>query len=320
MRLVSGSPVATETGDMNTSIMDAAGDAFVVGCYSLAKASTMTAVVRDILENYQENPGIGDGDAFICNDPTLAPSIRTTTALVMPVFVDGTLIAWSGAELHIIDVGGPTAGQVQIGARDIFGEAPLVAPIKILEGDTLRRDLEREYLRRSRLPELMGLDLRAKIAAATVARRRLQDVAAEYGTDVLRDAMADMLDYAETRFRQRLAELPDWHLAAPHLHRVRRRHPHGDDRHGEARRRAHLRFPRHLEAGAGHHQRDPGSARGHRQGQPVHAAVLGPAVVALGGRARRPREDRARHPGRCAVAGRRLQIPPPPRYGRSASR
>lgn len=209
VRLVSGSPVATETGDMNTSIMDAAGDAFVVGCYSLAKASTMTAVVRDILENYQENPGIGDGDAFICNDPYVGAQHQNDTALVMPVFVDGTLIAWSGAEIHIIDVGGPTAGQVQIGARDIFGEAPLVAPIKILEGDTLRRDLEREYLRRSRLPELMGLDLRAKIAAATVARRRLQDVAAEYGTDVLRDAMADMLDYAETRFRQRLAELPD---------------------------------------------------------------------------------------------------------------
>ena len=98
---------------------------------------------------------------------------------------------------------------MQIDAQDIFGEAPLVAPVKILEGDVLRRDIEREYLRRSRLPELMGLDLRAKVAAATVARRRLQEVAAEYGTGMLCDAMADMLDYAETRFRQRLGELPD---------------------------------------------------------------------------------------------------------------
>lgn len=209
VRLVSGSPVATETSDMNTSMMDAAGDAFVVGCYSLAKASTMTAVVRDILANYRENPGIRDGDAFICNDPYVGAQHQNDTALVMPVFVDGELIAWTGAELHLIDVGGPTAGQVQIGAEDIFGEAPLVAPVKILEGDTLRRDIEREYLRRSRLPELMGLDLRAKIAAATVARRRLAEVAAEYGTETLRDAMADMLDYAEARFRQRLSELPD---------------------------------------------------------------------------------------------------------------
>jgi len=209
VRLVSGSPIATEIGDMNTSMMDAAGDAFVVGCYSLAKASTMTAVVRDILDNYQDNPGIREGDAFICNDPYVGAQHQNDVALVMPVFVDDELIAWTGAELHLIDVGGPTAGQVQIGAEDIFGEAPLIAPVKIVEGDRIRRDVEREYLRRSRLPELVGLDLRAKLAAATVARRRLQEVAAEYGADKLCDAMADILDYAEARFRQRLTELPD---------------------------------------------------------------------------------------------------------------
>jgi len=209
VRLVSGSPIATEIGDMNTSMMDADGDAFVVGCYSLAKASTMTAVVRDILDNYRDNPGIREGDAFICNDPYVGAQHQNDVALVMPVFIDDKLIAWTGAELHLIDVGGPTAGQVQIGAQDIFGEAPLIPPVKILEGDRIRRDIEREYLRRSRLPELVGLDLRAKLAAATVARRRLQDVAAEYGADMLCDAMADILDYAEARFRQRLSELPD---------------------------------------------------------------------------------------------------------------
>lgn len=209
VRLVSGSPIATEIGDMNTSMMDANGEAFVVGCYSLAKASTMSSVVYDILENYKQNPGIRDGDAFICNDPYVGAQHQNDVALVMPVFVGDELVAWAGAELHQIDIGGPTAGQVQIGARDIFGEAPLIPPIKIFEGDQLRQDLEREYLRRSRLPELVGLDLRAKIAAATVARRRLQEVAAEYGVGVLRDVMADMLDYAESRFRERLKELPD---------------------------------------------------------------------------------------------------------------
>lgn len=209
VRLVSGSPIATEIGDMNTTLMDAAGDAFVVGCYSLAKASTMSAVVKDILRNYRDDPGIREGDAFICNDPYVGAQHQNDVALVMPVFVDGEPIAWTGAELHLIDVGGPVAGQVQVGAQDIFGEAPLITPVKIMENDHLRRDLEREYLRRSRLPELVGLDLRAKFAATTVARRRIQEAAAEYGARKVRDAMADMLDYAEARFRQRLSELPD---------------------------------------------------------------------------------------------------------------
>lgn len=209
VRLVSGSPVATEANDMNTALMDAAGDVFVVGCYSLAKATTMASVVKDILEHYAENPGIREGDGFICNDPYVGAQHQNDTALVMPVFVDGELVAWSGAELHLVDVGGPVAGQVQIGAKDIFAEAPLIPPLKILEGDEIRRDVEREYLRRSRLPDLIGLDLRAKIAATTVARRRLCELADEYGADVLENAMADMLDYAETRFRQRLLELPN---------------------------------------------------------------------------------------------------------------
>jgi N-methylhydantoinase B len=209
VRLVSGSPVATEANDMNTALMDPEGNVFVVGCYSLAKASTMAAVVRDIVANYSDDPGIREGDAFICNDPYVGAQHQNDTALVMPVFVDGELVAWTGAELHLVDVGGPVAGQVQLGARDIFGEAPLVPPLRILENDRLRPDIEREYLRRSRLPELMGLDLRAKLAATTVARRRLQEAAAEYGTGVLRDAMADMLDYAEARFRARLLELPE---------------------------------------------------------------------------------------------------------------
>jgi len=209
VRLVSGSPVATEANDMNTALMDATGDVFVVGCYSLAKATTMASVVKDILENYTENPGIRAGDAFICNDPYVGAQHQNDTALVMPVFIEDELVAWTGAELHLVDVGGPVAGQVQIGAKDIFGEAPLVPPLKILEEDRIRRDIEREYLRRSRLPDLVGLDLRAKIAATTVARRRLQEVADEYGVDALKDAMADMLDYAETRFRQRLMDLPN---------------------------------------------------------------------------------------------------------------
>lgn len=209
VKLVSGSPVATEASDMNTALLDASGDVFVVGGYSLAKATTMSAIVKDVIANYAENPGIREGDAFICNDPYVGAQHQNDTALVMPVFVADQLVAWTGAELHLVDVGGPAAGQVQIGARDIHGEAPLIPPVRILEGDRIRRDLEREYLRRSRLPELIGLDLRAKIAAATVARQRLQELAADYGVQVLVDAMQDMLDYAETHFRVRLLELPD---------------------------------------------------------------------------------------------------------------
>jgi N-methylhydantoinase B len=209
VRLVSGSPVATESNDMNTSLMNAAGDVFVVGAYSLAKATTMSDVVKDILEQYRDNPGIRPGDAFISNDPYLGVQHQNDVAFVMPIFWDDELLAWAGAEIHQVDVGGPTAGQVQFGAKDIFGEAPVFPPVRILEGGVLRRDLEREYLRRSRVPELVGLDLRAKVAACNVSSERIRDLVGEYGLETVRAAFEDILDYAEFRFRGRLRDLPD---------------------------------------------------------------------------------------------------------------
>jgi N-methylhydantoinase B len=125
------------------------------------------------------------------------------------VFWDGELAAWSGASLHVIDVGGPLAGQVQVDAADIFGEQPLTGPIKVVEGGRFRRDVENTFTRNSRLPNLLALDLRAKVAASQVIRKRLQETFAEFGARTVLAAMDDVVDYSERRLRARFAELPD---------------------------------------------------------------------------------------------------------------
>ena len=209
VKLVSGSSVATETHDMNTRLMNAEGDVCVVGILSLAKATTMSDVVKDILENYKENPGIGPEDGFLCNDPYLGVQHQNDVAYVAPIVVGNDLLAWAGAEIHQVDVGGPVAGQVQFGAKDIFGEAPIFPPVKILENGQVRRDIEREYLRRTRLPDLVGLDLRAKIAACNVSRKRMQELADEVGAETIQACIEEMIDYAERRFRARLLDIPD---------------------------------------------------------------------------------------------------------------
>ncbi|MGH3005784.1 MAG: hydantoinase B/oxoprolinase family protein [Gaiellaceae bacterium] len=209
MKLVSGSTVATEANDLNTSIMDARGDVVAVARYSLAKATTMQCVVQDILREYEENPGIAPGDGFLCNDAYVGVQHQNDVALVMPFFHEGELLGWVGAEVHQVDVGGPVPGNVQVGAQSIFGEAPLIPPIKIIEGGTLRRDLERNYLLRSRTPELLALDLRAKWAACNVAAQRLGQLADQYGNETTQQLMDDVLTTTEARFRARLAALPD---------------------------------------------------------------------------------------------------------------
>jgi N-methylhydantoinase B len=206
---LSGSPVATEVFDMNAGLMTATGDLVYIDNFICAQATTLSSLVRHLIERYGDNPGFAPGDVFLCNDPYVSVCHQNCVQVVAPIFDGEELIAWAGASLHAIDVGGPTAGQVQLDAADIHGEQPLIGPIKIVEAGRIRADVEHTYLNNSRLPELLGLDLRAKIAAVDVIRRRLLDTCREFGTETVLAAMQDIIDYTEVRMRARLEELPD---------------------------------------------------------------------------------------------------------------
>jgi N-methylhydantoinase B len=206
---VSGSPVATEVFDMNTGLMTARGDLVYIDNFICAQATTLSSLVRHLLVEYGDNPGFGPDDIFLCNDPYISVCHQTCVQVAGPVFWQGELVSWAGASLHVIDVGGPLAGQAQVDAVDIFGEQPLTGPIKVVEAGRFRRDLEHTFTRNSRLPDLLALDLRAKVAATQVIRRRLLETFEEFGAETVLAAMDDVIDYTERRLRARIAELPD---------------------------------------------------------------------------------------------------------------
>lgn len=206
---VSGSPVATEVFDMNTGLMTGSGDLVYIDNFICAQATTLASLVRYLRAEYADNPGFGPEDVFLCNDPYVSVCHQTCVQVAAPVLWQDEVVAWSGASLHVIDVGGPLAGQAQVDATDIFGEQPLTGPIKIVEAGRFLRDVERTYKRNSRLPDLLALDLRAKVAASEVIRKRLLATFEEFGADTVLAAMDDVVDYTEHRLRARLSELPD---------------------------------------------------------------------------------------------------------------
>lgn len=209
LQVVSGSPVANETFDFNTALLNADGEVFTIGIYISIHAVSLEQVVKYILEEYRDNPGINEGDMFICNDPYVGAVHQNDVLLVAPIHWEGELVAWTGVAIHQIDVGGPGRGQVSIGASSIYEEAPVMPPMKIVEGGVTRKDLEAEYLTRSRLPELLGLDLRSMIASNNVAKRRINELIGKYGLETVKTVMEEITGYTETRLKNRLKELPD---------------------------------------------------------------------------------------------------------------
>lgn len=209
LKRVSGSQIAVEASDLNTVIMAADGRVVACGRYVLIQVASMHLVVSYLLEHYGDNPGIGPGDQFITNDPYVGTLHQPDVVLAAPIFVDGTLVAWCASVVHQSDVGGPTPGGITYDARSIFDEAIPMAPIKIVEGGRLRNDVEREYLIRSRTPELNALDLAGQIAANRHAATQVEQVCRRYGTTTLTAALAQLLEAGERQLRRRLRGLPD---------------------------------------------------------------------------------------------------------------
>ena len=57
LKRVSGSPVATEIQDFNTSLCTADGQNFMVGPYIVSHGVSQGILVENLLKDYQQNPG-----------------------------------------------------------------------------------------------------------------------------------------------------------------------------------------------------------------------------------------------------------------------
>jgi N-methylhydantoinase B len=206
---VSGSPIASFGRDFNPCIMDAHGDFIFFGPYLQFHAGMQDLSVKWILENRSENPGIFDGDMFIHNDPWVGTCHQQDAATMCPIFWEDELFCWVGSTLHFPDLGGPTPGGWCPAATSVFDEPVPMPPVKIVERGTVRRDLEEMWKRRSRMPDAVGLDLRAVIAGNNVARDRVLALIRRYGPGTVKAVMERIVDDAEQAFLAKLADVPD---------------------------------------------------------------------------------------------------------------
>ena len=210
LKKMSGSPGVTEANDFDFAICDELGQEVQVGLYNTGLVASMDLAIYWILQNRSANPGIRPGDMFLSNDPWVGGGLhQNDTAIIAPVFVGDELFCWTSAVCHQIDVGGAKPGSADLGANDVFTEAVPTPPIKIVRGGELQADVVDSFVRRSRMPYLVQLDLRAKISANQVGHKRLTALVERYGAITVKAVMKAMMDDAERRLRARLASIPD---------------------------------------------------------------------------------------------------------------
>ncbi|HKW54869.1 MAG TPA: hydantoinase B/oxoprolinase family protein, partial [Stellaceae bacterium] len=178
---ISGSPVAMYALDLNPSILTEDAEFIFFGPYMQYMSGVTDTQVKWILENRSDNPEIREGDMFLANDPWVGAAHQMDVMLICPVFWEGELFCWVTNCLHQYDIGGITPGSFCPGAETAFDEGILIPPVKIIEGNEIRRDIEDIYLRSSRKPELVALDFRAQMAGNMAARERVLQLIRRYG-------------------------------------------------------------------------------------------------------------------------------------------
>ena len=206
---ISGSPICAYGHDFNPVILDERGDIVFFGPFLQYLAAAVGSAVKWTMENRSENPGIHPGDVFLTNDPWIGATHQPDVALMAPVFVDDRLFCWVGNSLHQWDLGGTAPGGFNPMAENVFWEPPCIPPVKIVEGGLLRRDVEEQYLRTSRLPDLVALDLHGGLAGCELARERILALVERYGATPTKSTMRKLQDDSETAFVKRLETIPD---------------------------------------------------------------------------------------------------------------
>ncbi|HVW46341.1 MAG TPA: hydantoinase B/oxoprolinase family protein [Solirubrobacterales bacterium] len=206
---ISGSPICSYGHDFNPSILDEKADFVFFGPFLQYLAAVSSTAAKWTLENRSGNPGIKPGDMFLTNDPWVGATHQADVTMLAPVFVDDRLFCWVANTLHQWDLGGTAPGGFNPIAEDVYWEPPCIPPVKIVEGGTMRRDIEEHFLRSSRVPGLVALDLRAATAGCGVARERILQLVERYGAASVKATMRKLQDDSESAFLRRLATIPD---------------------------------------------------------------------------------------------------------------
>ena len=179
------SPGIREQGDSFPLIADPAGK-MIVGQFG--------SFIDGFLRGFDGT--LEDGDMIFLSDPYScegAISHSNDWLVLLPVFKDGRLIAYTAMFGHQSDIGGSVPGSMPIRAKSIFEEGVRIPPVKIWKKGEYNEDLMKLVMHQTRKPDWCQADLDALIASCRVAANRVVEMAERFGDDVYYSATQELL-------------------------------------------------------------------------------------------------------------------------------
>ena len=187
------SPNIKERRDCSTALFDERGRMIAQAEHIPVHLGSLPDAVAAVREH---DPG--PEDVFVLNDPYAGG-----THLPDITLVSRTAVGFAATRAHHADVGAAEPGSLPADSRRLDEEGLVIPPTRL---DDATLDFLTKQMRN---PDERRGDLRAQLAANRLATRRIEELCARRGRDLVVAAMSELHDYAERRVRIAIAALPD---------------------------------------------------------------------------------------------------------------
>ncbi|MGW8813447.1 hydantoinase B/oxoprolinase family protein [Gordonia terrae] len=208
---IASSPAA-KWGDLVTCAFTATGDLSIASTTGQTIFSLVAHhPVKYIRKVWGADPTVGvrDGDVFMHNDARFGNVHQPDQSILLPIFHEGRLIAWTGAIIHEGENGAREPGGMPPSSESTYDDGLRISPLKVGENFRLRGDLVTFFQNSVRDQKLMLADMRARLAACMRVRQRLLEAAERYGSDRVIAALRETLEFSAAEARRRVRALPD---------------------------------------------------------------------------------------------------------------
>jgi N-methylhydantoinase B len=208
LQRTSKSTIIYEVLDFASGLIDARGQLITQGNGVTGFLGTLTFAVREVLDKFGPER-LAPGDVLITNDPYSGGGTHLSdVSLIVPIFYEGELIAFSASKAHWTEVGGKDPGSWTTDATEVFQEGLQFPCVKLYEEGRPVQSLIDLIEANVRLPDMTLGDMYAQAASLRLGERRFHELCDKYGADVVLGSIEALLDYGERMTRLELEKLP----------------------------------------------------------------------------------------------------------------
>lgn len=201
-------PIFNEVLDFSTAVLNNEGELVASSMGVTVHLGALELCAKAVINHFGLDE-ISPGDVLIHNNPFPGGTHLPDVDILVPVYYDKKLVAFTIARGHHGDIGGANAGSFAGDSTSIFQEGIRIPPTKLYEAGKLNRGFLDLLLANVRVPVFTWGDIQAQVAACRIGERRLIEMYKKYGPDQIDGVMGWAMDYSERLMRAEIEKIPD---------------------------------------------------------------------------------------------------------------